>query len=169
MNSKTKALTVIFVSVVACLLVYSPLTQATQSSISLGDEIAVAEIEECTPECTRVGVRVRFAVWFFRNSEPVEVDGTIVALSDKKLILNTADDQIRVNLPAEWTVDNQVLTREELFTSGYLSEGETVTVNALGADATNNQGVCIYLLVGYELVNESGVKATANLAVNIED
>lgn len=169
MNTKTKALTVMVASVVVCMLIYSPLTHAAQPSVSLGDELTVAEIEEHKLAGFRVGARVRFAVWFLKHAEPTEVDGTIVALAEKKLILDTSEDQIRVNLPAEWTVDNEVLTREELFASGYLSEGESVTVKALGADLIDKEGLRIYLLVGYEIINESGVHATANLRVNIED
>ena len=168
-NTKTKALTVMVASVVVCMLIYSPLTQAAQPSISLGDELTVQEIEELKPATVIVGARVRFAVWFLNHAEPTEVDGTVVALSDKKLILDTAVDQIRVILPAEWTVNGEVLTREELFSSGYLNEGEMVSVKALGADMVDKEGLRIYLLVGYELVNQSGVQATANLRVNIED
>ena len=167
MNRKTKALTLVIVSVVAALMVCLPLTQA-ESGISLGDELTVAEIETFKPENVRFGARVRFAVWFLRNAEATEVTGTVVALSDKKLILITQTDQIRVNLPAEWTVEGSIVSREELLTSGYLAEGAAVTVKALGADVDNDQ-VRIYVLVGYELVNEQGIKATANLRVNIED
>lgn len=169
MNTKTKAFTIIVASVVACMLIYAPLTQATQSSISLGDELTVAEMEECNANCFRFGAKARFVWWFLKNSEPVQVDGTVVALTEKKLILNTAEDQIRVNLPAEWAIENEVLTREELFTSGYVSEGESLTVKALGADVTNKEGLLIYVLAGYELINESGIHAIANIAINIED
>jgi len=50
-----------------------------------------------------------------------------------------------------------------------LSEGENITVKALGADLIDKEGLRIYLLVGYEIINESGVHAYANLRVNIED
>ena len=169
MNPKTKALIVIVTSVVVCMLVYSSLTQAAQPSMSLGDDLTVTEIEELKPADFYVGPRVRFAVWFLRNAEPRVVDGTVVALSEHKLILDTTEDQIRVNLPDEWTVNGEVLTREGLFTSGYLNEGETVSLKALGADIIDKEGLRIYLIVGYETVNESGITATANLRINIED
>jgi hypothetical protein len=169
MNLKTKALTIIVASVVVCLLIYSPLTQATQPSVSLGDELTFAEIEELKAEGFRAGPRVRFAVWFLRHAESTEIDGAVMALAEKKLILDTVEEQIRVNLPAEWTVNNEVLTREELFAGGYLSEGEIVTIKALRADLVDEEGLRIYLLVGYELVNTSGVHAIANLRINIED
>jgi hypothetical protein len=169
MNTKTKVLTGLLLSLVTVMVLYAPLTQATQTTISLGDELAEIEVEEAGSKWACVRPKVRFVVWFLRNSEPVQVEGTIVALSDHKLILATAADQIRVHLPAEWTVNGNVLTREELFTSGFMSEGEAVTIKALQADVDNQQGATIYITVGYEIVNQSSVHAFANLGVNIED
>ena len=168
MNSKTKAFTIMLASIVACMLIVLPLTNAVQPSASLGDELAFAEIEELKPAAFRVGLKVRFVWWFLNHSEPVEIDGTVVTLTENMLILGTGEDQIRMHLPAEWTVDNEVLTREELFASGYLSEGENITVKALGADLINKEGLRIYLLVGYEIIDNAGVHAIANLPVNIE-
>jgi len=139
-----------------------------QPSVGLGDELAVAEMEECKPAGFRVGLRVRFVWWFLNHSEPVEIDGTVVTLTENMLILSTGEDQTRVHLPAEWTVDNEVLTREELFASGYLREGESITVKALGADLIDKEGLRIYLLVGYEIMDKAGAHAIANLHVNIE-
>jgi hypothetical protein len=168
MNSKTKAFTIMLASVVACMLIILPLTQAVQPSVGLGYELAFTEIEECKPAGFRVGLKARFVWWFLNHSEPVEIDGTVVTLTENMLILSTGEDQTRVHLPAEWTVDDEVLTREELFASGYLSEGESITVKALGADVINKEGLRIYLLVGYEIIDDAGVHAIANLHVNIE-
>jgi hypothetical protein len=168
MNTKTKAFTIMAVSVVVCMLICAPLTQATQTNENLGDELSVAKIEELKPARFYVGPRVRFAVWFLKNAEPTEVNGVVVALTEKKLVMDTAEDQIRVNLPADWTVNGEVLTREELFSSGFLSNGENVVVKALEADFTK-EDFRIYVLIGYELINENGVHATANLRINIED
>lgn len=169
MNTKTKALTIVLASIVVAMMVYAPLTQATQTTISLGDELTEIEVEEYNSNGARVRPKVRFVVWFLKNSKPVQVDGTIVALTDHKLILDTAEDQNRVHLPAEWTVNNEILSREELFTNGYMSEGETVTIKALEAEVTNKEGLRIYITAGYEIINKSGVHAIANIGVNIED
>ena len=168
MNSTTKALAIIFASVAVCMLIYAPLTQAADTSVALGDEEVYAELEQETSWNFRRAIRARVATWFVRNAETVDVDGTVVVLSARKLVLNTADDQIRVILPAEWTVDNQVYSREELFTNGYLNEGDAITIKTLCADATNKEGVQIFVYVGYEMVNPAGVQAIANLAINIE-
>jgi RNase P/RNase MRP subunit p29 len=168
MNSKTKAFTIILASIVACMLIYLPLIQAVQPSVGLGDELAFAEMEEYKPAGLRVGLKVRFVWWFLNHSESVEVDGKVVTLTENMLILSTGEDQTRVHLPAEWTVDNEVLMREELFASGYLSEGESITVKALGADLIDKEGLHIYLLVGYEIIDDAGAHAYANLHVNIE-
>jgi hypothetical protein len=168
MNSKTKILTVMLVSIAASILVALPLTNAIQPSAGLGDELAAAEVGESRFPRLRAALGVRFVWWFLNHSEPVEVDGTVVALTEKKLILDTGEGQVRVNLPAEWIVEGEALSLDELFTSGYLSEGESITVKALGADVINKEVLRIYLLVGYEIIDDAGVHATANLPVNIE-
>ena len=167
MKTKTKTLMLIVASAIACLVVVAPFAQA--SSIRLGDDLTEIEIEETSYNRWWIRPKARFAAWFLNNAEAVQVEGTVVAVSDNKLILNNAEDQIRVHLPAEWTVNNEVLTREELFTSGYMSAGEIITIQALQAQATNKQGVTIYITAAYELTNQGGQTAIANIIINIED
>jgi hypothetical protein len=169
MNTKTKAFSIILASVVVSMLIYSPLTQATNPSVTLGDELPMGEIRQFNNVGFRARPRVKSVLWFLKNSEPTQVDGTVVLLTKKILILNTVEDQIRVNLPAEWIIGNEVVTREDLFTRDYLNEGQSITVKTLGANLIDKDGVRIYLLVGYEIINELGVHATANLPINIED
>ena len=170
MNAKTKAFTIILLSiVVAGTLIYLPLTYALEPNEELGSEIDIAESQQWKLLRFRAGLKVRFVKWFLNNSEPVEIEGTAVNLSGKMLIVNMTEDQIRVNLPAEWTVGDELILREELFASGYLSEGENISVKALEANLINKEGLRIYLLVGYEIIDDSGVHAYANLRVNIED
>jgi len=164
MNSKTKALTIMLVSIAACMVIVFPLTHAVKPNAKLGEELTFTEMEDCNPEALKVGI----ALWFLNKSEPVEVDGTVVTHKENMLILGTDADQTRVHLPEEWIVDGEILTREELYSSGYLAEGETITVKALGADLIDRAILRIYLLVGYEIIDDAGVHAYANLPVNIE-
>jgi len=69
MNMKTKAFTIMLASIVACMLIVFPLTQAVQPSVGLGDELAFAEMEELKPAGFRVGLKVRFVWWFLNHSE----------------------------------------------------------------------------------------------------
>jgi len=55
-----------------------------------------------------------------------------------------------------------------LFGSGYLSVGENVTVRALRAEIIEKEGLCIYVLIGYEIVDDAGVHAYAAIPLNIE-
>ena len=132
-------------------------------------EITIAEIQQGKPWRSRAAIKIKLAYWFLNHSEPVEIEGTAVNLTKNMLIVSTTEDQIRVHLPPEWTVGNELIQREELFASGYLSEGENITVKALEANLIDKEGLRIYLLVGYEIINESGVHAYANLPINIED
>jgi len=97
------------------------------------------------------------------------LEGIVVAISDNKLILNTRNDKIRVHLPADWTANNEVLTREELMTSGYKSAGETITIHALQTQPINKQEVTIYITAAYKLTNQAGQIAITNIIINIED
>jgi hypothetical protein len=98
----------------------------------------------------------------------VQVDGTVVTHIEGTLIVAAGTDQTRILLPEEWIVNGELRTREELF-AGYLSEGENVTVKALEANLIDKPILRISLTVGYEIIDDSGVHAYANLPVNIED
>ncbi|MFQ6073851.1 MAG: hypothetical protein ACE5KC_01400 [Candidatus Bathyarchaeia archaeon] len=170
MKSKVKVLIVTLVVVaVASVLLYAPLTNALQSR-----EEQVSDVETFDNENFAVfrrwrpRLKARLVWWFLHHSEPVEVEGTAVDLFRDMLIADTSEGQIRIHLPQAWTVDGELTMREELFESGYLSAGEDITVKALRADITNEEGLSIYLLLGYEIIDESGVSAYAVLPFNIE-
>ncbi|MBT8172155.1 hypothetical protein KJN74_04730 [Candidatus Bathyarchaeota archaeon] len=167
MNGKTKTLSVIIIAIAICLVIYSPLTQATQAELSLGDELEISQIEESKPEGFQARPRVRFAVWFLKHAQPNEVEGKVVALVQKKLVINVEDELIRVNMPRQWVTNNEVFTLRELFENHL--HGEELIIKVLEADMINKEGIRIYIFVGYELVTDSGFKATACLKMNIED
>ncbi len=170
MKSKIKILAITIVIVaVASVFLCAPLTNALQPN---GDPESGVEILNgmnfevrcrCRP---RLGIRRGW--WFLNHSEPTELDGTAVALFKNMLIVDTGEGQIRIHLPRAWTVNEDIMMREELFESGYLSEGETITVKALRADVIDKEGLCVYLLLGYEIINEASVRAYAVLPFNIE-
>lgn len=167
MNGKTKTFTVIVAAIAICMLLYSPLTQATQNEVSLGDDLTMAQIEQIKPENFPIRPRVRFVLWFLKNAEPIEVEGKVVALSERKLVLNIEENQIRVNMPNQWTVNDQIISLNELY-ENHLKD-QSVTIKVLEADMVNNEGLRIYIQVGYKLTTESGIQANACLKINIED
>ena len=151
-------------SIVACIVIAFPLTHAVKPVAKLGDEISLAELDDCSPEAFKFAL----GLWFMNHSEPVEIEGTVVTHKEGMLILATGTEQTRLFLPEEWTVDGEILTREELYTCGYLTEGETITVKALKANIIDKPILNINLIVGYEIINTADVHAHANLPVNIE-
>lgn len=98
----------------------------------------------------------------------MEREGPVVALFKDMLIVDAGEGQMQIHLPQTWAVDGELTRREELFDSGYLSVGENITVKALRADVIDKEELCIYLLLGYEIIDESGVHAYAVLPFNIE-
>jgi len=171
MKSKIKILAITIVIVaVASVFLYAPLTNAFQPNGNPPEsDVEMLNDMNFEARCRgRPRVKARRTWWFLNHSEPTEIDGTAVALFKNMLILDTGEGQIRIHLPQAWTIDGQVTMREDLFESGYLSEDETITVKALRADVIDKQGLCVYLLLGYEIINESGASACAVLPFNIE-
>lgn len=157
MNSKLKVLTITMVTMaVAGVLLYTPLSSALQSC-----EADPASEADCVEG-------KEWVWWFLNNSEPTVVEGVVAALLREMLVVNTCDGQMRIVLPEEWTVDTEVMTRDGLFTSGYLSVGENITISALRANIIEKEGLCIYASLGYEIVDDSDIHAYAALPLNIE-
>ncbi len=170
MKSKIKILTITIVIVaVASVFLYAPLTNALQSNGDSESDVEILNDMDFDARCRcKPRPRIRRVWWFLNHSEPTKVDGTAVALFKNILIVDTAEGQIRIHLPQAWTIDGQVTMREKLFESDYLSEDETITVKALRADVIDKQGLCVYLLLGYEIINKSTVHAHTILPFNIE-
>ena len=185
MKSKLKVLAVALVTIaVVGVLLYTPLINALQS-----DEGQESDIEmpndmnfAAHPRCkswlrTRLGEsdvtthnkRARAIWWFLNHSEPVEVEGTAVTLFKSMLVVNTVEGQIRIHLPPAWIVGEEQMMREELFESGYLSVDENITVKVLRADMIDKEELGIYLLLGYEIIDEDDVHAYAILPFNIQE
>jgi len=161
MKTKQKVLAVALVTVaVASALLYMPLTSALQPE--------VPDVEGTHAQRYKPRLRARLGWRFFNHSEPVEVEGAAITLLKGMLVVNTAEGQIRIHLPQEWIVDEELMMRRELFENGYLSVGENITVKALSGNVIDKEGLRIYLLLGYEIIDESSVHAYAALPFNIE-
>ena len=61
-----------------------------------------------------------------------------------------------------------MITLQTLY-ENYLHESESITIKALGADLVGKEGLRIYVMIGYEIITDSGIQLIANLRVNIED
>jgi hypothetical protein len=168
MNTKTKILTIVVLSAVALTLVCLPLTMAMKSSCGLGDEVDFAQIEKECPLGSQVDPKVKLIWWILNKSEPVEIEGTVVMLQGSKLVLDVGTDQVTVQLAEEWIIEGEVVAREELVSCGYLSEGENITIKALRADLIYKPLLSIYIVIGYEIIDDTGAYAHANMDINIE-
>ncbi len=165
---KVLAFTLVMV-VVASVLLYAPITIALHSSESEESYVKALNNENCVASSRRrPWLRARWCWWFLNHSEPVEVKGSAVALFKDMLILETAEEQIRIHLPQEWIIDEELTMREELFGNSYLNAGESITIKTLRADIIDKEGLCICFLLGYEIIDDSNVDAYAILPFNIE-
>lgn len=170
MKSKVKVLLVTLVMVaVAGVLLYAPLTSALQCGEGQESDVDLLNNGNFDAYCRRERwFKARRGWWFLNHSEPVELEGTAVILFKDMFIIDTAEGQMRIHLPQAWTVSGQLAMREELFDGGYVSEGENMVVKALRADVIDKKGLCVNVLLGYEIIDESGISAYAILPFNIE-
>ena len=159
MNSKIRVFIVIMAVIVfSGILVYVPMTRAMQS---------VEVYQETNTNCEEPE-DWQFIWWLLNNSEPVKVEGKALTFYNDMLVVDTGDDQVRVALPEEWTVEKDVLMREELFDAGFLTSGENITIEALRTNLIEKEGMSIYFLIGYKIVNSTDIPAYAALPLNIE-
>jgi hypothetical protein len=105
---------------------------------------------------------------FLENATLSTISGTVSSQLKGMLILNTDSGQVRVLLPKDWTLNNEVLTRAALFNSSYASGGDNVTLKVLKSDVFSNTNFSLSIMIGYEAINATGTHAYAVLPFNIE-
>jgi hypothetical protein len=172
MTSKTKILWIaLVVAVATSLLIYVPLTLAgsrnNNSNEVLNPSMSTMMNEEMPRFQLNGEIVSQLLRRFIANSTLVEIHGNVVALVKRILVLNTADGQVRVLLPATWIVGEKVLEKEDLFKTDYLTIGQNISVKTLKGTIVTRESYNIYVLFGYEIINTSGVHAYAVLPFNI--
>jgi hypothetical protein len=105
---------------------------------------------------------------FLQNATLSTVEGTVVSEVRGILILNTASGEVRVMLPKEWTVGNEVIGRASLFNGTFASSGQSVTVKVLESNVFSNASFSLNEMLGYEAVNATSTHAYAVLPFNIQ-
>jgi len=109
-----------------------------------------------------------FSYAFLQNATLSSVNGTIVTTTQGLLILDTNSGQIKISLPTEWTVGNDVVARTSLFNGTFASPGQSVTIDVLESNVFSNSNFTINMMMGYEAINATGTTAYAVLPFNIQ-
>jgi hypothetical protein len=102
------------------------------------------------------------------NATLSTVQGTVVSQVGRVLILDTGSSQVRVMIPNEWTLGNEVINSAALFNGTFVSSGQTLTVNVLKSDLFSNANFSVNVMLGYEAVNATGTHVYAVLPFNIQ-
>ena len=104
-----------------------------------------------------------------QNATLSNVTGTVVSVVRDMLVLNTGSDQVRVLLPNEWTVGNEVVNSSTLFNGTFASQGSSVMITVLETNIFSNTSFSISEMLGYEATNTAiGTTAYAVLPFNIQ-
>ena len=106
---------------------------------------------------------------FLEKATITTVHGTVVSQFKGIMILDTGSSEVRVLMPAYWSVGTEVVGRWKLFNSTYSfsAPGDNVTVKALESEMFENPSFSINVMVGYEITNATGTTAYAVLPFNI--
>ena len=112
--------------------------------------------------------RQRCVIWFFKDAEKDTITGTITA-HDRSILIVTdaAGNRFNIILPRRWNIGSDVVSLDQLFDEGYISIGETVTLDALKRTDTNENGVTVTTIFCYEITTNSH-NLYAVLPVNID-
>jgi hypothetical protein len=122
------------------------------------------------PEGHRGGMRGN-DLWngeLLQNATLSTVQGTVVSEVKGMLVLDTGSGEIRVMLPKDWTVGNEVVDRISLFNGTFASPGQNVTIKVLKSDVFSNASFSINTMLGYEAINATSTHAYAVLPFNIQ-
>ena len=103
-----------------------------------------------------------------QNATLSTVQGTVVSELRGMLILDTGASQVRVLLPKDWTLGNEVVGRAALFNGTFANPGQNVTVYVLESNVFSNANFSINEMLGYEAINATGTQAYAVLPFNIQ-
>jgi hypothetical protein len=172
MKTKTKILT----GVVVALVVALPLISSTIAEQDNGEENTApdASFEDRLRQfiVSRLSQQKRNPnlVWFFKGAEAVVVEGVVTAHHNNILVL-TADEEKRVNivLPRVWNSNSDIVRLQQIYEEEIVSIGDEITVKALKRRVTNENGVTVTMIFGYEINDlANGNDLYAVLPVNIE-
>jgi hypothetical protein len=172
MKTKTKILT----GVVVALVVALPLISSTIAEQDNGEENAAPDssLEDRLRQfiMSRLSQQRRNPnlVWFFKGAEAVDVEGEVAAHHNNILVL-TADEEERlyIVLPRVWNINSDIVRLQQIYEQDLFSIGDEITVKALKRTVTNENGVTVTMIFGYEINDLSnGNHLYAVLPVNIE-
>jgi len=102
------------------------------------------------------------------NATLSNVTGTVVSVVKGMLVLDTSSGQVRILLPKDWTVGNEVVNRVTLFNGTFASQGQNVTITVLETNVFSNANFSINEMLGYEATNATGTQAYGVLPFNIQ-
>ena len=103
-----------------------------------------------------------------QNATLSAVNGTVVSTVQGMVVLDTGQGEVRVLLPKDWTVENEVVSRAALFSGTFATTGQSVTVKVLESNVFSNANFSINVMMGYEAINATGTHAYAVLPFNIQ-
>ncbi len=163
MKSETKlTLGLLFATLLAAPMVASAMAADTSTQNTPGGQSRLALRQRL------MRLRSFWSACFLKEAEPATLTGTVLQHFRNRLVLSTSDQRLTVDLPLVWDNGTAIITLNQVYKEGYIQNGDPVTIKALKRTATNEKGVTIVVLVGYEIADlATGKHLTAVLPFNI--
>jgi hypothetical protein len=135
-------------------------------NVTLPDNVTMGCRMKRLPQMRANGLQ--WSEGLLQNATLSTVNGTVVSTVQGMLVLDTGSGEVRVLLPKDWTVDNEVVGRAALFNSTFASPSQSVTVKVLESNVFSNTNFSINVMMGYEAINATSTHAYAVLPFNIQ-
>ena len=172
MKTKTKVL----IGVVVALVVALPLISSAIAEQDYGEENNTPDV--AFEDRLRQFIMSRLSqqkrnpnlVWFFKGAETVVVEGGVTAYHNNILIVTEGEgERLNIVLPGVWNIDSDIVRLQQIYEEELVSIGDEITVKALKRTVTNENGVTVNMIFGYEINDLSnGNHLYTVLPVNIE-
>jgi len=172
-----KTISKVLIATVVVLLLVLPLTYNTVAAYANEQDSEDKQptwrmrkrvnVNICCPRCSP---KWHLRALFFKKAAPVTITGEVLAHHNNILVVSSEDSRLNVVLPPIWGLGSEVFNVSQLLNDGYINIGDTVTIKALQATVTNDQGVSITIIFGYEIISsEDHFYAVLPFNINIEE
>jgi len=109
--------------------------------------------------------RWRLIRFILTHGEATTLEGELLLVEGRILVLEVEGEEVYVALPHRWLVEGEVMTTEELLDGDPLGAGDTLTIDALML-SHEGEGYVVEFYAAYE-IEGGGIEARALTPFNI--
>ena len=114
----------------------------------------------------KLPIKFRLRAYILKKGEPTEIDGKIVALEGKILVISNGESLLNINMPGKWIAEGVTYGVHDLLEGDPIGPGDSISINTLKVDIDKDtHSVTMYC--AYSITVED-LTASAVLPFNVE-